>query len=114
MVYGLFLYAVVAVSPNSEVHKEWKLLAEFRSENAVEAYDLCKEASYPLVMASKVNKPGLVRKNDFACVRMSGIESKDKVYKHENGQIMRPNPSDGSCWTSWEFGCSEKKENKQK
>ena len=105
---------MVAVSPNSEVYKEWKLLAEFRSENAVEAYRLCHQASYPLVMASKVNKPGLVRKNDFACVRMSGVESKDKVYRHENGQIMRPNPSDGSCWTPGEFGCSERKENEQK
>ena len=114
MVYGLFLYAVVAVSPTSEVYKEWKLLAEFRSENAVEAHNLCKEASYPLVMASKISKPGLVRKNDFACVRMSGVESKDKVYKHENGQIIRPNPVDGSCWTPFEFGCSGRKENEQK
>ena len=104
MVYGLILYTVIAVSNSGTIHKDWKLLAEFRSENVVEAYQLCNEASSTLVVATK-QKPTEIESN-YKCVRLSGMEPKSKVYRHKNGRIMQPNPVDGSCWGPNEFGCS--------
>jgi hypothetical protein len=66
MIYGLFIYTIVAISNSGAVYKDWRLLGEFRSENAVDAFNLCKEATNSLQMK--------IEEGSYRCIKLGAIE----------------------------------------
>jgi hypothetical protein len=66
MIYGLFIYTVVAISNSGTVYKDWRLLGEFRSENNIESFNLCKEAAHSSQMK--------IEEGNYRCIKMGNIE----------------------------------------
>jgi hypothetical protein len=73
MIYGLFIYTVIAISHSGTVYKDWRLLSEFRSENNAESLNLCKEAAQSSQMK--------IAEGDYRCIKMGILEQqKDRVH----------------------------------
>ena len=53
--------------PNSgTVYKDWRLLGEFKSENNIESFNLCKEATHSSQMK--------IEEGNYRCIKMGNIE----------------------------------------
>ena len=68
MIYGLFIYTVIAISNSGTVYKDWRLLGEFRSENNVESFNLCKEAAHTSQLK--------IEESNYRCIKIGTIEQK--------------------------------------